>query len=77
VRRRKDGPRGGLRGFFICRGENSLLRTDNGYSEATTGHGMPCPYEESEREGEDYEIALAGEDYGQEAAVGRDVEFAD
>lgn len=34
-------------------------------------------YKESEREGEDCEIALAGEDYGQEAAVGRDIEFAD
>ena len=30
-----------------------------------------------QRQGEDLEIAFAGEDYGQEAAVGGDVEFAD
>ena len=30
-----------------------------------------------QREGKDHEIALAGEDYGQEAAVRRDIELAD
>jgi len=31
---------------------------------AKSGHGVPCPYEESQRDRKDNEIAFAGEDHG-------------
>ena len=61
-----------LRGIFILVEEDRARRTPI----ARKGPGVPDPYEESQREREDYQIAFAGEDYGQESAVGRDIEFA-
>ena len=62
-----------LRGIFILVRDHLARRTRI----ARNGHGVPCPYEESQREGEHDKVAFAGKDYGQEAAVGRDIEFAD
>jgi hypothetical protein len=61
-----------LRGVFILVRDNLAGRTRI----ARNRHGVPCPYKASQREREDDQIALAGEHYGQEAAVGRDIEFA-
>lgn len=63
-----DEPRGGLRGFLFCGKGNRAQWThvaERGRERiASVGQGVDC------------EIAFAREDYGEEAAVGRNVEFA-
>ena len=62
-------------GFLFWR--EKILR-DGHMLPGTARRAVPLrPYEESQREGEHHKVAFAGEDYGQEAAVRRDIEFAD
>jgi hypothetical protein len=63
-----DEPRGGLRGFLFCGKGNRAQRTHV----AEKGRERIA----SVGEGEDCQVAFAGEDDAEEAAVGRDVEFA-
>ena len=57
------------RGIFILPSENTAV-TERACQDATRGEPL-------QREGEDFQVALAGQDYGQEAAVGGNVKFAE
>jgi hypothetical protein len=59
-----------LRGSFILLEEDLARRT------VRPGTRAARRWEQSPREREDHQIAFTGEDYGQEAAVGRDIELA-
>jgi hypothetical protein len=58
------------RGIFIS------VKVDLARRYGSPGTRAARRWKESPREREDHQIAFAGEDYGQEAAVGRDIELA-